>query len=78
MREAWGSLPGLVDRFVGLVVKVSASRRGDSGIDSRLRRSDFSGSSRTSDLKVGTPVAVSGAWRYRVSTGTGRVGVSIL
>ena len=38
----------------------------------------FSGSSHTSDLKIGTPVAtLPGAWRY-VSTGTGRPGVSIL
>ena len=39
----------------------------------------FSGSSHTSDLKIGTPVAILlGAWRYRVSAGTGRPGVSIL
>ena len=41
----------------------------------------FAGSSHTSDLKlnIGTPVAtLPGAWRYRVSTGTGRPGVSIL
>ena len=39
----------------------------------------FSGSSHTSDLKIGTPVAtLPGAWRSRVSTGTGRPGVSIL
>ena len=39
----------------------------------------FLGSSHTSDLKIGTPVAtLPGAWRYRVSTGTGRPGVSIL
>ena len=39
----------------------------------------FSGLSHTSDLKIGTPVAaLPGAWRYRVSTGTGRPGVSIL
>ena len=32
-----------------------------------------------SDLKIGTPVAtLRGAWLYRVSTGTGRPGVSIL
>ena len=40
---------------------------------------DFSGSSHTSDFKNGTPVAtLPGAWRYRVSTGTGRPGDSIL
>ena len=39
----------------------------------------FSGSSHTSDLKIGTPVVtLPGAWRFRVSTGTGRPGVSIL
>ena len=39
----------------------------------------FSGSSHTGDLNIGTPVAtLPGAWRYRVSTGTGRPGVSIL
>ena len=46
--------------------------------ESRLRR-DFSGLSHTSDFKIGTPVAtLPGAWRYRVSAGTGRPGVSIL
>ena len=40
---------------------------------------EFSGSSHTSDSKIGTPVAtLPGAWRYRVSAGTGRPGVSIL
>ena len=39
----------------------------------------FSGSSHTSDLKIGTPVAtLPGAWCYRVSTGTGQPVVSIL
>ena len=39
----------------------------------------FSGSSHTSDLKIGTPVdTLPGAWRYRVSTGTGRSGGSRL
>ena len=39
----------------------------------------FLGSSHTSDLKIGTPVAtLPGAWRYRVSAGTGQPGVSIL
>ena len=39
----------------------------------------FSGSSHTSDLNIGTPVAtLPGTWRYRVSAGTGRPGVSIL
>ena len=39
----------------------------------------FSGSTHTSDLKIGTPVdTLPGAWHYRVSAGTGRPGVSIL
>ena len=67
-----------LDRLVGLVVKASASRTEGPGFESRLHR-DFSGSSHTSDLKIGTPVAtLPGAWRYRVSAGTGRPGVSIL
>ena len=62
------------DRLGGRVVKTSASRPEDPGL-----RRDFSGSSQTSDLKIGTPVAtLPGALRYRVSTGTGRPGVSIL
>ena len=56
----------------------SASGAEDPGLDSRLRR-DFSGSSHTSDLKIGTPLATPpDAWRYRVSAGTGRPGVSLL
>ena len=66
------------DRLVGLVVrrpprerKVPGSNPACAGI--------FSGSSHTSDFKIGTPVAtLPGAWRYRVSTGTDRPGVSIL
>ena len=39
----------------------------------------FSGSSHTSDFKIGIPVAtLPGACRYRVSAGTGRPGVSTL
>ena len=67
-----------LDRLVGLVVrrpprerKIQGSNPACAGI--------FSGSSHTSDLKIGTPVAtLPGAWRYRVSAGTGRPGVSIL
>ena len=66
------------DRLFGLVVKVSLSRAVDAGFKSCLRR-DYSGSSHTSDLKVGTPVAtLPGAWRYSVSAGTGWPSVSIL
>ena len=65
-------------RLVGLVVKASASGEEDPGFESRLRR-DFSGSSLTSDLKIGTPVAtLPDAWYCRVSAGTGRPGVSKL
>ena len=39
----------------------------------------FSGSSHTSDLKIGTPVAtLPDAWCYRVNAGTGWLGVSLL
>ena len=71
-------LSRLTDRLVGLVVKASASRAEDPGLESRLRR-DFNGSSHASDFKIGTPVAtLPGAWRSRVSAGTGWPGVSIL
>ena len=66
------------NRLFGLVVrrpprerKIPGSNPACDGI--------FSGSSPTSDFKIGTPVAtLPGAWRYRVSAGTGRPGVSIL
>ena len=39
----------------------------------------FSGSSHTSGFKIGTPMAaLPGAWRYRVSAGTGWPDVSVL
>ena len=65
-------------RLVGLVVrrpprerKIPGSNPACAGI--------FPGSSHTSDLKIGTPVAtLPGAWRYRVRAGTGRPGVSML
>ena len=68
----------LSDGLVGLVVrcpprerKVQGSNPACSGI--------FPGSSHTSDLNIGTPVAtLPGAWHYRVSPATGRPGVSIL
>ena len=66
------------DHLIGLVVKVSASRAEDPGFESRLRW-DFFGSSHTSDLKIGTPVAtLPGTWCSRVSVGTGWPSVSIL
>ena len=43
-------------RLAGLVVKAFASGVEDPGFESRLSR-DFSGSSHTSDFKIGTPVA---------------------
>ena len=46
--------------------------------DSRLLHGDFSGSGHTSDFKTGAQVVtLPGAWRYRVSAGTGWPGVSI-
>ena len=69
----------LINSLVGLVDKASASRAEDPEFDSRLLCGNFSGSSQSSDLKIGTPVAtLLGAWSYRVSAGTGRPGVSIL
>ena len=59
------------------MVNASASKVEDPGFESHLRR-DFSGSSHTGDLKIGTSVAtMPGAWRYRVSAGTGWPGVSV-
>ena len=76
-----GNLPSpflLEDRLFGLVVKASASSVEDPGFESRLRQ-DISGSSHTSVLKIGTQVAtLPGAWRYRVSAGTGWPGGTIL
>ena len=68
----------LVNCLIGLVVKASASGAEDPGVESHLQQ-DFSGSSHTSDLKIGTPVAtLPGVWHNRVSAGTGRPDVSIL
>ena len=65
-------------RCPGLVVKASTSGAEDPGFESSLRR-DFSGSSQTSDFKIGTPLAtLPGAWIYRISAGTGQPGVSTL
>ena len=66
------------DRLVGLVVRRPPRERKIPGWNPACA-GIFSGSSHTSDFKIGTPVAtLPGAWRYRVSTGTGRPGVSIL
>ena len=66
------------DRLVGLVIKASALGVEDPEFESCLRW-NFSRSSRTSALNIGTPMAsLVDAWHYRVSAGTGWPGVSIL
>ena len=63
------------DCLVGLVVMASAKRVDSNPVCAGI----LLGSSHTSDLKIGTPVAtLPDAWRYRVSAGTGQPGVSIL
>ena len=58
------------------LIQASASKAEDPGFDSGLRHGDFSGSSHSSDLKIGTPVAtLPGTWRCQC---TGWPGVSIL
>ena len=47
------------DRLVDLVVRASTLRPYDPGFDSRLRHGDLSGSSHTSDSKIGTQVLIS-------------------
>ena len=64
-------LVGRVVRCLPRERKIPGSKPACAGI--------FSGSTHTSDLKIGTPVAtLPGAWRYRVNTGTGWPVVSIL
>ena len=66
------------NRLVGLVVRRPSRERKVPGSNPDCAGL-FSGSSHTSDLNIGAPVAtLPGAWRYRVSAGTGRPGVSIL
>ena len=79
-RERECSATGTI-RPVGLVVKASASRAEDPVFESSLRRGFFfpGRSSHISGFKIGTPGAtLPGVWRYSVSAGTGRPGVSIL
>ena len=65
-------------RLVGLVVRCPPRERKILGLIP-AGGGIFSGSSHTSDFKIGTPVAtLPGALCYRVSAGTGRPGVSIL
>ena len=66
------------DRLVGLVVESSALGAEGPEFEPGLWQ-DFSGSSHTSDLKIGNPVVtLPGAWHCRVSAGTGRPGIGIL
>ena len=66
-----------IHRLVGLVVRRPPRERKVPG-SNPARAGIFSGSSHTSDLNIGTPVAtLPGAWRYRLSAGTGRPSVSI-
>ena len=59
--------------------KATASKAADLGWISAFPRKAFSRSSHTSDVKTGSPVAtLLGASRYRVTTGPGWPGVSIL
>ena len=63
--------------LVGLVIKASASRAEDPEFDSCLHCAIIL--SHASDFGIGTPVStLPGTWHYRVSTGTGWPGVSIL
>ena len=66
--------PEILNRLVGLVVRRPPRERKVPGSNPACAVI-FSGSSHTSDLNVGTPVAT---LRYRVRAGTGRPGVSIL
>ena len=66
------------DRLVGLVVRRPPRERKVPGSNPACDWI-FSGSSHTSELKIGTQAAtLPGAGRYRVSAGTGRPGDSIL
>ena len=79
MAQWLARLPFLpANRLGGLMIKPSASRAEDPGFESRLLR-DFPGLSHTSYLKNWhTGVTLPGAWRYRVSAGTGWPSVSLL
>ena len=66
------------DRLIGLVVRRPPRERKIPSSNPTCA-GNFLGSSHTSDLKIGTPVAtLPGAWHYKVRAGTGRPGVSIL
>ena len=66
------------DHLTGLVVRRLPREQKIPGSNPACARI-FSGSSHTSDFKIGTPVAtLPGTWRYRVSAGTGQPGVGML
>ena len=68
----------MTNRLVGLMVRRPPRERKIPGLNPACA-GIFSGSSHTSDLNIGTPVAtLPGAWRYSVSTDTARPDVSIL
>ena len=68
----------LGDRLVSLVVRCPPQERKTPSSNPACV-GIFSGSSHTSDSKIGIPMpTLPGAWHYRVSTGTGQPGVSIL
>ena len=68
----------ILNRLVGLVVRHLPQERKIPG-SNPFCAGIFLGSSHTSDFKIGTPVAtLPCTWLYRVSTRTGRPGVSIL
>ena len=57
--------PQLSGCLVGLLVKASPLTAADPGFDSGLRHGNFSRSSHTIGLKIGTPVAtLPGVWCY--------------
>ena len=66
-------------RLAGLVVRRPPQERKIRGSSPACTGFFFSWSSHTGDLIIDTPVAtLPGAWRYSISSWTGRPGVSIL
>ena len=66
------SSPWAMTTWLALWSRHPTLRKEEPGFNSHLRHGDYSGTSHTSDLKIDTPVAIlPGAWRYRVSVGTG-------
>ena len=78
MHCPWSCCSVSLYHLISLAIEASSLRAEDSGFEFCLRW-DFSTLSHTSDLKIGTPVAsLPGAWRYKVSAGTGQPSVSVL